>query len=66
MSLKTHVFDPARYRDSDEALAAYLTEALKTGNPAFIADALGVIARAGRLERVHPDWNRAGVRPFTS
>ena len=39
-------FDPAEYLDSDEAIAAYMTEALETGDPAFVADALGVVARA--------------------
>jgi probable addiction module antidote protein len=39
-------FDPAEYLDTPEAIATYMTEALKTGDPAFAADALGVIARA--------------------
>jgi probable addiction module antidote protein len=43
---KTNPFDPAEYLDTPEAIAAYLTEALETGDPAFIADALNVIARA--------------------
>jgi probable addiction module antidote protein len=44
--IETKPFDPAEYLDSPKALAAYLTEALETGDPAFVADALGVIARA--------------------
>jgi probable addiction module antidote protein len=43
---KTRPFDPAAYLDSAEAIAAYLTEALDTNDPGFIADALGVVARA--------------------
>jgi probable addiction module antidote protein len=46
MPLETRPFDPAVYLDSDEACAAYMTEALETGDPAFIADALAVITRA--------------------
>lgn len=41
-----HTFDPAELLDNQEALQAYLDEAVQTGDPAFIADALGVIARA--------------------
>jgi probable addiction module antidote protein len=43
---ETRPFDPAEYLDSPEAIATYMTEALETGDPAFVADALGVIARA--------------------
>jgi probable addiction module antidote protein len=39
-------FDAADYLESDEAMAEYLTAALETEDAAFIADALGVIARA--------------------
>jgi len=46
MALDTKSFDPAEYLDDQEALAAYLTEAFETGDPAFIADSLGVVARA--------------------
>ncbi|HEX4311766.1 MAG TPA: hypothetical protein VHZ25_17170 [Acidobacteriaceae bacterium] len=45
---ETHPFDPARYLDDKPSIAAYMTEALGTGDPAFIADALGVIARAAQ------------------
>ncbi len=43
---KTKPFDPAEYLDDVESVAAYMTEALESGDPAFIADALGVVARA--------------------
>ncbi|HCM0851110.1 TPA: hypothetical protein N2786_003716 [Vibrio parahaemolyticus] len=39
-------FDPAEYLDSPEAIEAYINEAAKTGDPAFIANALNVAARA--------------------
>ncbi|SFY41426.1 probable addiction module antidote protein [Paracoccus pantotrophus] len=47
MALETTAFDPAEYLDNDEAIAGYLSDALETGNGAFIADALGVVASAG-------------------
>lgn len=55
---RTKPFDPAEYLDSPEAIATYMTEALETGDPAFVADALGVIARARGMSEVARD---AGV-----
>jgi len=46
MSIETRVFDPSTYLDSDTARATYMTDAFETGDPAFIADALRVAARA--------------------
>lgn len=43
---KTTRFDAADYLDSDEAVVAYLEEALATNDPAFVAHALGTVARA--------------------
>ena len=51
-------FDPAEYIESDEMVAGYLTDALETQDPAFIADAIGVIARARGMKRIADD---AGV-----
>jgi len=55
MTIETKLFDPADYLDDEAALAAYLTDALDTGDPAFIADALGVIARAHGMTKVARD-----------
>jgi probable addiction module antidote protein len=51
-------FDPADYLDNDEMIAGYLSDALETQDPAFIADAIGVVARAKGMKRVAED---AGV-----
>lgn len=51
-------FDPVEYLDNDEMIAGYLSTALETQNPAFIADAIGVVARAKGMKRVAED---AGV-----
>lgn len=45
-TVKTRPFDPAEYLDDDEAIAVYMSEALASGDPSFVADALGVVARA--------------------
>jgi probable addiction module antidote protein len=49
---KTIRFDSAEYLDSDEAIAAYMEEALAMDDPAFIAQALGTIARARGMSQV--------------
>jgi probable addiction module antidote protein len=51
-AVKTRPFDPARYLNNGKAIAAYMTDALETGDPAFIADALGVVARARGMSDV--------------
>jgi len=50
--LRTKPFDPAEYLDDEESLAAYLSEALATGDPAFIGDALGIVARARGMSKI--------------
>jgi probable addiction module antidote protein len=55
MPLETTPFDPAEYLDNDEAVAVYLTDALETGDAAFIADALGVVARAKGMKQIAED-----------
>jgi probable addiction module antidote protein len=50
--LKTKPFDPADYLTSDTTIATYLSEAMASGDPAFIADALGVVARARGMTQV--------------
>lgn len=50
--VKTKPFDPAEYLDDDDAIAAYMTDALESGDAAFVADALGVVARARGMSEV--------------
>jgi probable addiction module antidote protein len=49
---KTSRYDSAEYLDSPEAIHAYMEEALETDDPAFIANALGTIARARGMARI--------------
>jgi probable addiction module antidote protein len=39
-------FDEAKYLDSDEMIAAYLSEVLKGGDASEFANAVGIVARA--------------------
>ena len=45
-------FDPSEYLDSDETAAFYISEALATGDVAFIADSIGVVARAKSMSQI--------------
>lgn len=44
--LKTETFDAARYLTTPDAQAELLSDALASDNAAYVAQALGVIARA--------------------
>jgi probable addiction module antidote protein len=52
MALTTKSFDPAKYLDSDEAVAEYLTAIIEEANPALLAAALGDIARARGMSEI--------------
>jgi probable addiction module antidote protein len=43
---KTTRFDAAEYLDTEERQIAYISAALETGDPDFVRDALGLVARA--------------------
>jgi probable addiction module antidote protein len=49
---KLTVFDPAEYLDTEEAIAIFMSEALKTNDPGYIAHALGVVARAKGMSQI--------------
>lgn len=46
MTIETRPFDPAEYLNDEVAVIEYLNSALETDDAAFIADALGVVARS--------------------
>ena len=52
MKLKTTKWDAAEYLDSQEAIAIFMAEAFKTNDPAYIAHALGVVARAKGMAQI--------------
>jgi probable addiction module antidote protein len=64
MTLKTEPYDPALYLDSPAAIAAYLDEAFEIGDPAFIADALGVVARAHGMAQVAKESGLGRESPY--
>lgn len=56
-------FDAAEYLDTVERQAAYISAALETGDPDFVRDALGVVARARGMAEVAntADLNRESL-----
>jgi probable addiction module antidote protein len=60
---KSSRFDAAEYLDTPERQAAYITAALETGDPDFVRDALGVVARARGIAEVArtADLNRESL-----
>ena len=50
--LKTTKWDPADYLETAEDVASYLRAVFDDGDPALIADALGVVARAKGMTAV--------------
>ncbi|MDR9469048.1 addiction module antidote protein [Marinospirillum sp.] len=54
MSEKVYDYDPAEALENPEAIAIFLTDALETGDPAYIAKAMGVVDRAkGMTQLAH-------------
>ncbi len=54
MSIETVPFDAARYLDTPASQAELLRDALETGDAAYIAVALDVVARARAMTDVVP------------
>ncbi|MDR2208745.1 MAG: putative addiction module antidote protein [Azoarcus sp.] len=48
-------FDITEHLDSEEAIAEYLTAVLEDNDPALLADALGMIARARGMTQLAKD-----------
>jgi probable addiction module antidote protein len=49
---KLHKYDPAEDLKSKDAIAIFMAEAFKTNDAAYIAHALGVVARAKGMARI--------------
>jgi probable addiction module antidote protein len=55
MGLITKPFDASKYLDSDEAIEEFLAAAFEEGDPAFIAQCVGVVARARNMSQLARD-----------
>jgi probable addiction module antidote protein len=52
MPEKLTPFDPAEWLTSDQAVADFMVAAFETDDPAYIAHALGVVARAKGMTQI--------------
>ena len=52
MTEKLTIFDPAAALVNDEEIAFFMADAFETGDAAFIAKALGVVARAKGMAQI--------------
>jgi probable addiction module antidote protein len=52
MTEKLTIFDPAEYLQSDQSIADFIAAAFETNDPAYIAHALGVVARAKGMTQI--------------
>lgn len=52
MAEKLTAYDPAEDLNSDKAVAIFMAEAFRTNDAAYIAHALGVVARAKGMTRI--------------
>jgi probable addiction module antidote protein len=66
MSEKFTDFDPAEHLNSDEAIEVFLEEAFATDDAAYIAHALGVVARAKGMTKVARETGLAREQLYKS
>jgi probable addiction module antidote protein len=50
--IETTPFDPSKYLDTEESQLELLADAFESGNAAYVADALGVVARARGMSEI--------------
>ena len=55
MAEKLTIYDPAEDLGSDEAIVTFMAEAFETEDAAYIAHALGVVARAKGMTQIAKD-----------
>ena len=56
--VKTTVWDPAEYLETEEQIVAYLDDIFKSDDPDLIIAAVGDVARARGMAKIADDTNR--------
>jgi probable addiction module antidote protein len=56
--VKTTVWDPVEYLETEEQIAAYLDDNFKSGDPDLIVTAIGDVARARGMAKIADDAGR--------
>jgi probable addiction module antidote protein len=59
-------FDASRYLDTKEAIAAFLSDALQSGDQAYIAHAFGIVARAKGVTQIAEETGLAREQLYRS
>jgi len=54
-TVKTTIWDPAEYLETDDEIAAYLDDIFATNDPRLIIAAIGDVARARGMSRIAED-----------
>ena len=55
MTEKTRRWDPARYLETDQDVAEFIDAVLEDGDPAVVAEAIGVVVRARGMSQLARD-----------
>lgn len=66
MAIKVYPYDPAEDLNGPEAYAVFMAGALETGNASYIAEALGVVARAKGMAEIAKETGLAREQLYTS
>ena len=56
--VKTTIWDPAEYLETEEQAIAYLDDIFKSGDPSLIVTAIGDVARARGMSKIAGDTKR--------
>lgn len=59
MPLETRPYDTAEHLRTPEDIALYIEAVLEDGDPALVADAIGVVARAWGMARIAQETGRS-------
>jgi probable addiction module antidote protein len=57
-AVKTTIWDPATYLETEEQITAYLEDVFESGDPALIIAAIGDVARAHGMSKIADDTKR--------
>jgi probable addiction module antidote protein len=66
MTEKLTHYDPAAALVNDEEMAAFMADALETGDAAYIAQSLGVVARAKGMAQIAADTGLSRAQLYRS
>ena len=56
--VKTTMWDPVEYLETEEQIAAYLDDIFRSGDPDLMVAAIGDVARARGMSKIADDTNR--------